>query len=201
MAQMDLTGEHLIPAPQARVWKALTDAQSLKAALPGCESVTIVAGAPTAVVTVEGFSGTLVLTDLNAPGSLTVAVDGETPDGPARAIAEIDLVADGDRTRLIYRAGPDLGGGGDSAALAVVDAFAAGLSVSLGGSISTAEEIHSIAATGVPDVDKLVEEVEEAAEEAEEKLEVAAGRGALGGPMVWGFLGILAVVVLIWLFR
>ncbi|WP_334176103.1 SRPBCC domain-containing protein [Pseudoxanthobacter sp.] len=201
MDPIDVTGEHRIPAPQARVWKALTDADALKGVLPGCESVTAIAGAPTAVVAVEGFSGTVVLTDFEAPKSLTVIVDGHTPDGPARAVAEIDLVADGNSTRLICRSGPDLGGGGDSAALAVVDAFAAALALSLGGSVSPAEELNSIAATGVPDVDKLVEEVEEAAGEAEEKLEVAAGKGVLGGPVTWGFLGILVVVVLIWLFR
>ena len=37
---MDMNGERRIPAPRQRVWDALNDPEMLKAAIPGCESVT-----------------------------------------------------------------------------------------------------------------------------------------------------------------
>jgi carbon monoxide dehydrogenase subunit G len=37
---MDMSGERRIPAPRARVWEALNDPEMLRAAIPGCESVT-----------------------------------------------------------------------------------------------------------------------------------------------------------------
>ena len=36
---MDMTGEHLIPAPRETVWRALNDPELLKRAIPGCEEV------------------------------------------------------------------------------------------------------------------------------------------------------------------
>ena len=37
---MEMNGERRIPAPRQRVWDALNDPEMLKAAIPGCESVT-----------------------------------------------------------------------------------------------------------------------------------------------------------------
>ena len=37
---MDMTGERRILAPRQRVWDALNDPEMLRAAIPGCESVT-----------------------------------------------------------------------------------------------------------------------------------------------------------------
>ncbi|HSU75436.1 MAG TPA: SRPBCC domain-containing protein, partial [Burkholderiales bacterium] len=34
-----MSGEQLVPAPQAVVWDALNDPQMLKASVPGCESI------------------------------------------------------------------------------------------------------------------------------------------------------------------
>ena len=49
--------------------------------------------------------------------------------------------------------------------------------------------------------EKLVEDKAEAAAEfaaaAEERLEIAAGKGVLGGPVVWGLLAVIALVILI----
>ena len=36
---MDMTGEYRIPAPRERVWAALNDPETLKASLPGCQSL------------------------------------------------------------------------------------------------------------------------------------------------------------------
>ena len=51
---------------------------------------------------------------------------------------------------------------------------------------------------GEPVVEDRPEEAAEFAESVEERLEVAAGRGVLGGPVVWGLLALLAVIVLIY---
>ena len=36
---MEMTGEQLIPLPQAATWKALNDPAVLKDCIPGCESI------------------------------------------------------------------------------------------------------------------------------------------------------------------
>ena len=36
---MKLSGEHHIPASRQTVWEALNDAETLKACLPGCETL------------------------------------------------------------------------------------------------------------------------------------------------------------------
>ena len=37
---MEMTGERLIPVPQAATWTALNDPEVLKDCIPGCESIT-----------------------------------------------------------------------------------------------------------------------------------------------------------------
>ena len=37
--------------------------------------------------------------------------------------------------------------------------------------------------------------------DAEEKMEVAAGKGVLGGPVVWGLLAVAALIILLWAFN
>jgi carbon monoxide dehydrogenase subunit G len=36
---MEMTGEHAVPAPADHVWKALTDPETLKSCIPGCDSI------------------------------------------------------------------------------------------------------------------------------------------------------------------
>ncbi len=47
----------------------------------------------------------------------------------------------------------------------------------------------------------VVRDPEVTAEAVEERLEVAAGRGVLGGPYMWGLLALIVVIALILIFR
>jgi hypothetical protein len=38
-------------------------------------------------------------------------------------------------------------------------------------------------------------------EDAEERMEVAAGKGFLGGPVTWGMIALAVVILLLWFFR
>ena len=47
----------------------------------------------------------------------------------------------------------------------------------------------------------VISDPEVTAEAVEERLEIAAGRGVLGGPYVWGLLALVVVIALILIFR
>ncbi len=134
--------------------------------------------APIAPVTISGQV---------APQSLTLTL----ADGTGIGVA---LVEDGDETILGYT------GLGEAVSVGRVAAFFDAFAVRFGGE-STLDEVMPIAPTHVPKVDELVEEVEQAAEQAEERLEVAAGKGFLGGPIAWGFIAVAVLIVLLAIFR
>ncbi len=87
---------------------------------------------------------------------------------------------------------------------------AAGAATPAGGALSEeeaeiieAEARSSIAPTDAPIIAAagapggVIREVED----AEEKMEVAAGKGVLGGPVVWGLIALAVVIVLLWAFN
>ena len=47
----------------------------------------------------------------------------------------------------------------------------------------------------------MIRDPEVTAEAIEERLEVAAGRGVLGGPYMWGLLALVVLIALILIFR
>jgi len=77
---MDMTGEYRISAPRQRVWEALNDPETLKAAIPGCEELTklsdheLEARVRAKVGPVSAtFTGKVTLNDLNPPASYRIA--------------------------------------------------------------------------------------------------------------------------------
>lgn len=72
-----------------------------------------------------------------------------------------------------------------------------------------AESRSSIAPTDAPIIAParatpgggVIREAEHAVESAEEKMEVAAGKGFLGGPVTWGMIALAVVILLLWFFR
>jgi carbon monoxide dehydrogenase subunit G len=80
---MEMTGERRIPAPRQQVWEALNDPESLRAAIPGCESVERVGDDQfQARVAVKlgpmaaKFGGKVKLENLNPPASYTISGEG-----------------------------------------------------------------------------------------------------------------------------
>src|SRR5689334_7661184 len=115
---MEMTGEQLIPLPQQRVWEALNDPEVLKACIPGCESIDKTADTEYAVAMIAAvgpvkarFNGKLKLSDLNPPSSYSLAFEGSGgAAGFGKGSAHVDLVPEGDATRLRYTANASVGG-------------------------------------------------------------------------------------------
>ena len=81
---MEMTGEYPIAAPRQTVWEALNDAETLKACIPGCETLTktsdtsFEAKVKAKVGPVSAtFTGAVTLGDLNPPVSYTISGEGK----------------------------------------------------------------------------------------------------------------------------
>jgi uncharacterized protein len=115
---MDMTGEYRIAAPRDRVWAALNDPQTLKASLPGCESLEkvseqeFVATVVAKVGPVKAkFNGNVTLSNLNPPESYTISGEGKGgAAGFAKGGADVRLLEEGEVTVLTYVAKADVGG-------------------------------------------------------------------------------------------
>jgi carbon monoxide dehydrogenase subunit G len=115
---MDMTGERRIAAPRGKVWDALNDPMTLKASIPGCESLekqSDTAMKATAVVKVGPmtgrFSGNVELSDLDPPNGYTISGEGQGGVlGFAKGGAKVRLSDDGPGTLLAYEVHAQVGG-------------------------------------------------------------------------------------------
>lgn len=116
---MEMTGEYPIAAPRQKVWEALNDAETLKACIPGCESLTktsdssFEAKVKARVGPVSAtFTGAVTLQDLNPPVSYTIAGEGKGGvAGFAKGGAKVQLEEQGpDQTLLKYDVKAQVGG-------------------------------------------------------------------------------------------
>src|SRR6185312_10678878 len=108
---MEMKGEQLIPAPQQTVWNGLNDPETLKACVPGCESITPVGDNQYEVLMVARvgpvsakFKGKLTLSDIQPPSSYALAFEGQGgPAGFAKGGARVSLSAENSSsTKLSY---------------------------------------------------------------------------------------------------
>ena len=115
---MDMTGEYRIPAPREQVWAALNDPETLKASLPGCQSLEKVSDQEFAATVVAKvgpvqakFNGNVTLSNLNPPESYTISGEGKGGAvGFAKGGADVRLLEEGEVTVLTYTAKADVGG-------------------------------------------------------------------------------------------
>lgn len=116
---MNLSGEHLIPAPRQAVWKALNDPEVLQACIPGCEEMT--RKSPTELSAKihlkigpirASFSGEVELKDIVVPESYVIGGKGTGGvAGFARGEARVRLEQNGEcETRLVYEVEAAVGG-------------------------------------------------------------------------------------------
>ncbi len=115
---MEMKGEQIIAASQAEVWRALNDPETLKACVPGCESIDrksdteyeILMVARVGPVTAK-FKGQMTLSDLNPPNSYSIAFAGQGgAAGFAKGGASVRLSGDPGGTKLAYEAKANVGG-------------------------------------------------------------------------------------------
>jgi carbon monoxide dehydrogenase subunit G len=115
---MEMKGEQLVPASQQDVWKALNDPQMLKACIPGCEALDLVADNEYMVLMVARvgpvsakFKGRLTLSDVNPPHSYSLTFEGQGgAAGFAKGGASVRLSAENGLTKLSYDAKANVGG-------------------------------------------------------------------------------------------
>lgn len=135
---MELTGEQRLPVPRERVWAALLDPETLRAAIPGCESVVHEGDGRYAVSVVAAvgpvkarFKGKLQQQDLQPPQRYTLSFEGDGGmAGFAKGSAEVELseAEGGAQTVLAYRAQAQIGGRLAQIGSRLVDATAARMS-------------------------------------------------------------------------
>jgi uncharacterized protein len=115
---MEMHGEMRIPAPRDQVWAKLNDPETLKACIPGCQSVDKVSDTEfTAKLTAKvgpvkaNFSGKVTLTDLNPPESYTITGEGTGGvAGFAKGSAKVSLDDAGAETVMRYGVQAQVGG-------------------------------------------------------------------------------------------
>jgi carbon monoxide dehydrogenase subunit G len=115
---MEMSGQKLIPESRETVWKALNDPEILRSCIPGCQSLEktsdteMVATAAIKVGPVSAkFSGSISLSELNAP--ISYRITGEGQGGVAgfakgAAFIKLDEVEGG--TMLTYSVDAQIGG-------------------------------------------------------------------------------------------
>jgi len=154
---MDMTGEQLIPLPQAQVWRGLNDPEVLKTCIAGCESIEKVSDNEYRVAMVAAvgpvkarFNGKLLLSDLNPPNSYSLSFEGSGgAAGFGKGSAQVSLKAEGAGTRLTYFAKASVGGklaqvGSrliDGVARKMADDFFAAFNATLAGAAGKPEDI------------------------------------------------------------
>jgi uncharacterized protein len=159
---MEMTGSRTVPTSVDATWAALNDPETLKACIPGCESIerasdTEFRVAMTARVgpVSAKFNGRIVLADLMPPSSYRMSFEGQGgAAGFARGEARVALAAEQGGTRIDYTAKAQVGGklaqiGSrlvDAAAAKVADDFFARFGERVGGERVAAAPVAASAA-------------------------------------------------------
>jgi uncharacterized protein len=115
---MELKGERLIPVDVQHTWDALNDADTLKACIPGCESLQRTGdNSFESVVAVKigpvnaRFKGKVHMTNVNPPTSYTLNFDGQGgAAGFGKGSADVALAPEGTATKLRFDAKAQVGG-------------------------------------------------------------------------------------------
>lgn len=116
---MQLTSQQTLPVSQALAWQALNDTGMLKAAIPGCEALNLVADNEYEVLLTAAigpvkakFKGKLKLSDLQPPESYRIAFEGQGgAAGHGKGSAAVRLEPTGENaTTLHYTANATVGG-------------------------------------------------------------------------------------------
>lgn len=114
---MKLDGTYIFDAPRDAVWQALLDPNVLAKVMPGCEKLEQVGeneykGAlKIRVGPVQGqFEGLVNLSDINAPQSYRMQIDGKGAPGFMKGVGEVRLEDQGASTLMHYSGEAQVGG-------------------------------------------------------------------------------------------
>lgn len=114
---MKLEGTYTFDAPRETVWQALLDPEVLARTMPGCEKLEQIGeneykGAlKIRVGPVQGqFEGIVNLSNINAPESYRMQVDGKGAPGFMKGVGEVRLEDQGEATLMHYAGEAQVGG-------------------------------------------------------------------------------------------
>ncbi|MCB0170195.1 MAG: carbon monoxide dehydrogenase subunit G [Anaerolineae bacterium] len=114
---MELEGTYTFDAPQKVVWDALMDPEVLAKVMPGCEKLEEIEEnkyqgvLKIKVGPVQGkFQGVITLSDVNAPDTYTLNVDGKGAPGFMKATGNVKLNSEGNSTVMQYDGTAQVGG-------------------------------------------------------------------------------------------
>jgi carbon monoxide dehydrogenase subunit G len=205
---MEMSGEYRIPASREKVWAALNDPEILKASIPGAQSLEKVSDTEMKATVVSKigpvkatFLGNVTLSNIDPPNGYTISGEGKGGvAGFAKGGADVKLAEDGSDTVLTYTAKAQVGGKLAQIGARLIDATAKQMADQFFGTFA-----QKVAAAPLPDAEAVEADVardpEVTAEAIVERAEVAAGRGFLGGPAMWGVLALAVVIILLIIFR
>jgi hypothetical protein len=128
---MNVGGNYTFDAPQELVWQALLDPDVLASVMPGGEGFEEVGENEYAgnlkikVGPVQGkFTGNIKLSDIVAPQSYIMVVDGKGAPGFVKASGKLQLSAQGENTHMSYEGTAQIGGRIASVGQRLLDASA-----------------------------------------------------------------------------
>jgi|ERR1700754_2422509 len=114
---MKLEGSHQLNARRERVYESLVNPEVLQRCIPGCEKLektgddTFAATIRTGVGSIKGlFNGTVKLEDLRAPEHFRMVVEGKGAPGFLKGAGDLDLVEEGETTKVNYSGDVQVGG-------------------------------------------------------------------------------------------
>src|SRR4051812_43076270 len=117
---MELSGHHTFPAPQQRVWEVLTDPDTLRATLPGCQKFEPLGDGSCEIVLTIGiaavkgtYTGKVRLADAQAPDAYTLNVEARGSAGWVRGSGHFTLhplEGQPEQTRVDYTGDAQVGG-------------------------------------------------------------------------------------------
>lgn len=224
MAPMEVIGRYELSAPKDVVLAALGDLELLASCIPGCESLERLAeDEAKAIVTVEigeftsRFSGSVKADPDQTPDQWHLRGEGRgRPAGSARGEVTFKLSDREGGTTVSVRGTVEIGGklaklDSDevvSFSRALAEGFVDCLEAAIGARQSEWVDQLDHTPAGVPILgdepgEDVVQDKAEiagkAASEMEQRVEVAAAKDFLGGPVVWGLLAFVALIVAIML--
>jgi hypothetical protein len=129
---MKLEGEHVFKGPREDVWEMFYDPEVLASAVPGMDKLDVIAENEyegvmnVRIGPVSGkFQGKLSLTDVVAPESLTLNVDGRGAPGFAKGVGKAVFIEQPDGTTLLkYDGDVNIGGALASVGQRMIDSVA-----------------------------------------------------------------------------